>query len=238
LGDPAQLPPVRGEGFFTNAEPDIMLTEVHRQAKDSPIIRLATIIREGGRIEYGDYGDCRVVSREEISSADVLDADTVLVGRNVTRTGYNRRIRQLKGIDAELPIGGEKLICLRNSRLKKTLNGSIWTVAETKKRSKRDRSTSAVRMSIRAEEWPADSKTIEVTVREEFFRGDEANLEWEQKKGTDEFTFGYALTVHKSQGSQWDRVLLFDEGSAFREEAWRWRYTGITRAAQQITVVQ
>ena len=39
LGDPAQLPPVKGGGFFTEAEPDVMLTEVHRQAADNPIIR-------------------------------------------------------------------------------------------------------------------------------------------------------------------------------------------------------
>ena len=51
LGDPAQLPPVRGGGFFTEAEPDVMLTEVHRQAKDDPIVRMAMTIREGGRLE-------------------------------------------------------------------------------------------------------------------------------------------------------------------------------------------
>jgi exodeoxyribonuclease-5 len=31
LGDPGQLPPVRGEGAFTKVQPDVMLTEVHRQ---------------------------------------------------------------------------------------------------------------------------------------------------------------------------------------------------------------
>jgi exodeoxyribonuclease-5 len=41
LGDPAQLPPVKDEGFFINAAPDVMLTEVHRQAQDNPIIRLS-----------------------------------------------------------------------------------------------------------------------------------------------------------------------------------------------------
>ena len=39
LGDPAQLPPVKGGGFFTEAEPDVMLTEVHRQAQDNPIVQ-------------------------------------------------------------------------------------------------------------------------------------------------------------------------------------------------------
>ena len=56
LGDPAQLPPVKGGGYFTEAEPDVMLTEVHRQAADDPIIRLSMIVREGRRLEYGVYG--------------------------------------------------------------------------------------------------------------------------------------------------------------------------------------
>src|SRR5205807_10462487 len=38
LGDPAQLPPIQGGGFFTAAEPDAMLTEVHRQARGDPIV--------------------------------------------------------------------------------------------------------------------------------------------------------------------------------------------------------
>ena len=49
----------------------------------------------------------------------------------------------------------------------------------------------------------------------------------------DEFDYGYALTVHKAQGSQWDRVVLFDESYAFREHRGRWLYTGLTRAAQE-----
>ncbi|MCX7899260.1 MAG: AAA family ATPase, partial [Methylocystis sp.] len=64
LGDPAQLPPVKGGGFFTKAEPDVMLTEVHRQAADNPIIRLSMTIREGGALERGVYGDTRIVARD------------------------------------------------------------------------------------------------------------------------------------------------------------------------------
>ena len=54
----------------------------------------------------------------------------------------------------------------------------------------------------------------------------------------DELTLAYASTVHKAQGSQWDDVVLFDESFAFRENRARWLYTGITRAAQRITVVR
>ena len=57
------------------------------------------------------------------------------------------------------------------------------------------------------------------------------------RRESDEFTYGYALTVHKAQGSQWDDLVLFDESYAFREHRSRWLYTGLTRAAERITVV-
>ena len=66
LGDPFQLPPVQGSGFFTNAEPDVMLTEIHRQARDNPIIRLSLDIREGEYLERGIYGESRVIAREDV----------------------------------------------------------------------------------------------------------------------------------------------------------------------------
>src|SRR5215472_4496324 len=84
LGDPAQLPPVQGGGFFTEASPDAMLTEVHRQAQDDPIVRLSMDIRAGRRLVAGDYGASQVVRRDALDPQRVLDADQVLVGRNAT----------------------------------------------------------------------------------------------------------------------------------------------------------
>ncbi|CAM5222635.1 ATP-binding protein OS=Bosea thiooxidans OX=53254 GN=ARD30_09575 PE=4 SV=1 [Bosea thiooxidans] len=81
------------------------------------------------------------------------------------------------------------------------------------------------------------AKAVKVSVLPNFFDGTEEEVPWELRKHTDEFTFGYALTVHKSQGSQWDDVVLFDESYAFREHRARWLYTGLTRAAETITVV-
>ena len=53
LGDTAQLPPVKGGGFFTDAEPDAMLTEVHRQAADNPIIRCRCRSARASRLALG-----------------------------------------------------------------------------------------------------------------------------------------------------------------------------------------
>lgn len=238
LGDPAQLPPVKGEGYFTAAKPDVMLTEVHRQAKESPIIHLATTIREGGALVPGAYGDSRVIERVDLNSDMVLAADQVLVGMNKTRILYNNRIRALKGIEGIYPKVGEKLICLRNDREKRLLNGSLWTVGQVRKRTMKDEAASVIRLAVRPDDAPGDAKGVDVKVRDEFWLGQEAALTWPEKRGTDEFTFGYALTCHKSQGSQWDSVMVFDEAGFLRDDAWRWRYTAITRAAEKVTVVQ
>ena len=97
LGDPAQLPPIQGGGFFTEAEPDAMLTEVHRQAKDNPIVRLSMDIRAGDYLEPGRYGESEVVRKADLDPERVINADQVLVGRNATRRAYNIRMRERRG---------------------------------------------------------------------------------------------------------------------------------------------
>ena len=118
LGDPAQLPPISGGGYFTDAEPDAMLTEVHRQAQDDPIVRLSMEIRAGNSLTQGQYGETQVVRRDALDPKRVLDADQVLVGRNVTRRAYNARLRERRGFTDALPMAGDKLVCLRNNRRK------------------------------------------------------------------------------------------------------------------------
>jgi exodeoxyribonuclease-5 len=108
LGDPAQLPPVKGGGFFTEAEPDAMLTEVHRQAADDPIIRMSLAVRNGDDLDFGTFGESRVISRREVTAADVTEADQVLVGTNRTRRLYNGRLRELKGLHDPMPAVGDK----------------------------------------------------------------------------------------------------------------------------------
>jgi exodeoxyribonuclease-5 len=232
LGDPAQLPPVKGEGFFTNAAPDVMLTEVHRQARDNPIIAMSMAVRESRRpLPAGAYGTSRVIPRERVSPEMILKTGQVLVGRNRTRRAYNARIRHLLGRDPAGPVPGDKLICLRNNREKKLLNGGLWTVEGIKRRA-----PDAIEMDATSEDTVETAPT-RINVLREFFSGDEAEIPWERRRGSDEFTYGYAITCHKSQGSQWDDVVVFDESSVFREDAWRWTYTAVTRAAERVTIV-
>ncbi len=231
LGDPAQLPPIQGGGFFTEVEPDAMLTEVHRQAQDDPIVRLSMDIRAGHRIAEGQYGETQVVRREALDPKRVIDADQVLVGRNATRRAYNARLRERRGFADALPMAGDKLVCLRNNRRKGLFNGGLWTVKE-RPRTRRQ----ILRMHLRPDE-DLGERTVKVSVRPECFTGGIEELEWPQRKKYDEFDFGYVLTVHKAQGSQWNDVVLFDESRAFPDNRERWLYTGVTRAAKRLTVV-
>lgn len=233
LGDPAQLPPIKSGGFFTNAEPDIMLTDIHRQAADNPIIQLATQVRQGRALSPGTYGESRVIPTSEITSDDVLATDQVLVGLNRSRHLYNQRMRKLMGFDDPLPVKGDRLVCIRNDRSKQIYNGGLFEVLRRREPgSKPD----CVRLSLTSEDFPTRA-AIHVTVREEFFTGGAENIDWKALRRQQQFNYGYALTVHKAQGSQWNDVILFDESRVFGEDRWRWLYTGITRASERVTVV-
>lgn len=234
LGDPAQLPPISGGGFFTEHDPDHLLTEIHRQARDNPIIRLALDVREGREIEYGEYGEARVIGRDEVDQDLVLSADQVLVGTNRTRRRYNQRLRELKGFDASYPQAGDKLVCLRNDPAKGLLNGSLWKVMT----SSRETVKPGINLLVTPEEDDPDRGAAKIKLLKAAFENPDEEIPWQQKKRFDDFDYGYALTVHKAQGSQWNNVVLFDESFAFRDTRERWLYTAITRAAETLTIVR
>ncbi|NWJ26607.1 ATP-dependent RecD-like DNA helicase [Rhizobium sp. RM] len=234
LGDPGQLPPVTGGGFFTEQEPDFLLSEIHRQAKDNPIIQLAMDVREGREIMRGDYGSAQVISKSEVTQSLVLDADQVLVGTNRTRRRYNQRLRELKGFSADYPQSGDKLVCLRNDPAKGLLNGSLWQVMS----SSRETVKPGINLMIRPEDDDMDRGAAKIKLLKAAFEETETEIPWSTRKRYDEFDFGYALTVHKAQGSQWNNVVLFDESYAFRDSRERWLYTAVTRAAERLTIVR
>ncbi|KAA0972247.1 AAA family ATPase [Aureimonas fodinaquatilis] len=234
LGDPGQLPPVSGGGFFTEAEPDFLLTEVHRQARDNPIIDLALKVREGQDIEFGDYGTARVITRRQVEQESVLAADQVLVGTNRTRRRYNMRLRELKGFQGDTPISGDKLVCLRNDPAKGLLNGSLWQVMTAS----RETVKPGINLIIRPDDDDVDQGAAKIKLLKAAFEDPDTEIPWATKKRYDDFDYGYALTVHKAQGSQWNDVMLFDESYAFRDTRERWLYTAITRAAERLTIVR
>ena len=233
LGDPGQLPPVSGGGFFTDHEPDILLESIHRQARDNPIIDLAQKVREGESLPYGDFGDSSVIHRRDVDQAEVLRADQVLVGTNKTRRRYNQRLRDLNEFQGPLPAAGDKLVALRNDPAKGLLNGSLWQVTSAPNSSK-----AFMNLLIASEDDGMERMSAKIRVLKAAFENPEEEVPWQIKRRYDDFDYGYALTVHKAQGSQWNNVYLFDESWAFREHSQRWLYTAITRAAEKITIVK
>jgi exodeoxyribonuclease-5 len=233
LGDPAQLPPVNGDGFFTADPPDIMLTEIHRQALDNPIIQLATKVREQGILEYGDYGESRVVTswefRHELKDR-ISDGTQILVGKNATRRRANQA-RRKKLLDPKDPIVTmERLVCLRNNHNLGLLNGSIWKVARVRNL---DMWPTYVVVDLINED---DGQCLnDIAIHGKPFLGEK--LRFYEHQMAESFDYGYVLTTHKAQGSQWENVVVVDESFCFPDNRHRWLYTAITRASERVMVV-
>jgi exodeoxyribonuclease V len=229
LGDPGQLPPVKGTGFFTNKKPDYMLTEIMRQEKDNPIIRLATDVREGRTLKRGQYGSSRVIDMADISNDMEMDAGQILCGMNRTRKRLNKEYRRRLGFYHPYPLRYDKLVCLRNDYDLGLLNGSQWT-AEVDSIFK---GGEQVQLDVVDED---SGLCVECDSWTQHFEGDPEDIPYAKALAAQEFDYGYCMTVHKSQGSQWDDVLLYDESHVFTSNRREWLYTGITRAAETITI--
>ena len=259
LGDPAQLPPVGGAGFFTEATPNVMLTEIHRQAADNPIVRIATMIRLGEHLRIGNHKGAHpgqgvaIVRRNDLKLSSQLAADQIICGKNDSRVTINKRIREQLRIEGKLPAGdhlpvvGDRIICLKNKRDRGLLNGGIWQVDDL-----RDRSFGAKKKGrpfvsyLAVSSLDTEAETF-VNVPHAFWfwnnRENDLVLPEKLNRATyDEFDYAYAITCHKSQGSQWDKVVVFDESQVFgrsietEDIPARWLYTAVTRAAEAVII--
>lgn len=234
LGDPGQLPPVSGTGYFTAVEPDFLLTDIHRQAADSPIIQLATQIRQGKMPLVGKYGDSEV--QFGMSKDLVMSADQLIVGKNATRRAANARARQIHGYENPLPVPGDKLVCLRNNRKESFMNGTLWKVkaVNTEFQGNADDFFPPAYICDLISDDNSDDIREGVQLHREIFLAGEVPPS--SIRLANEFDYGYALTCHKAQGSQWNHVVVMDESNTFRENKWRWLYTAVTRAANKVNI--
>ncbi len=233
LGDPAQLPPVKGQGYFINEEPDFMLEEIHRQAEGSGILNLATQVRQGGTLSYQDEEDARVLPRGN-SDEFMEQFDQIICGTNKVRRSINRRMRAIKGFEGPLPIVGDRIICLRNDADKGLLNGSQWDVCGVQECTE---DPDKLVLSIASAGDP-DAYTFTVTAHKQYFLGTEDEIAFYDIREAQCFDYAYAITCHKAQGSQWPTVAIINEAGKFRASASQWLYTAITRAADQVTIIQ
>jgi exodeoxyribonuclease-5 len=238
LGDPAQLPPVSGEGAFTNGTPNILLTDIQRQAKDNAIIRWATKVREGGILEFGTEGDCRKIRKAAIGAGDlILRGGQLLTGKNETRRKLNAQARKLMGASGPYPNKGETLVCLKNDHREGFLNGVTCIAA-----SKAELIEDALVLDLSYEGMELQDVDVN-TLPFDVYENPEATEQvsyWDRNR-YQQFDFGYCLTVHKAQGSQWDKVTICDDGFGKRGgelDRQRWLYTAITRAQRELVIVQ
>jgi len=226
FGDGNQLPPVRGKAFFDIERPDFLLTEIHRQSKDNPIIRLATDVREGRDLEFGTYGSSVVIPQGQIGDR-LTEQTQIIVGTNKTTMAINRVMRRKYGRTSPLPEVGDKLLCLQNDHNLGCLNGTVWIVKEPPVEF--EEGTVAIVLESESDKTLISAECYKACFDDPQFRG---------PFGVNMFGFGYSLTCHKSQGSQWDNVLILDESRYFKADKNRWLYTAITRAAESVTIVK
>jgi len=235
IGDPGQLPPIKGSGFFTH-KPDALLSTVHRQALDSNIVRLATEIRAGDRLRKESHDDLIVFATQE-EIGDIESYDQIIVGMNKTRVNANFRYRERTNRNPQanqIPLVDEKLICTKNNRKLGIFNGMICWVDEIKEEE------DYIILSVMDEEG---RRIPHIRVHKECFLAPEElpKMHWKERSRAEEFDFGYAITVHKAQGSEWDNVLLIDDGIfvTFSQATRKpWLYTGITRASKRLTIAR
>ena len=248
LGDPGQLPPIKGEGAFTKDAPDIMLTEIHRQARESAIIRLATMARQGQPIGFGQY-DTFVwkMRKQDVTPEQALRGGQVICGMNATRMQLNNAMRRAAGFaNGWLPTGpGEKIICLKNQNDLGLINGMFVMLDDIV-----DEGSLYFSATVTDEEGNqistpgSDGKRGRLRIYKGHFEDHVSfdrhrhDRDWKEKRLLTEATFGWAITGHKSQGSQWENVIVWDDGLGRSElDRRRWLYTVITRAERGLVIL-
>ena len=263
MGDSFQLPQIdKGEEhtFLQNA--DIFLDQVMRQAAESEIIQLTMKIRNGEKIDFMNGREVIVAPRASLVTGHLTWADQIICATNASRISLNNQMRKLLGYSG-LPQDGEKMICLRNywedfsedgsSSLVNGMTGIIKNPFESFRMAPMYAKMKNHKMDIiQCDFISDDGKTFNsVEMDKGMITTGEFSLDWRETYALGrlknkigdivprEFTFGYAITCHKSQGSEWDKVLVIEERFPFdKKEHARWLYTAISRSAEKCVLIK
>jgi len=253
VGDHGQLPPI-GDRFSIVHHPDLVLNEIHRQALDSPIIRLSVEVRTRGEIPLGTFGnDVHKVRQSGSDLDDLLGGldfsqpnTVILCGMNWTRVRLNTHIRKELGYHGEVPCEGERIICLKNNHHTKLMNGQMGTLGSMRVCVSPHIYEAVMTMDNMPEPYQTLFHTCCFGKRKYNGYYDEVSpkkveqiLDDTGYPAVDLFDFGYAISVHRSQGSEWDNVFLFEERSQYWDDEFyrRWLYTAVTRAKERLFVI-
>ena len=240
LGDLNQLPPVIGDSFFLK-EPDVVLTQIMRQSSESPIPYFAQNVLQNGTkclspgLQIGDK--INVLSKADITPELLKEYDVIICGTNKTRNNLNTYIRErIYGRTQDYPVIGDKLICRENDWTFSVddvylINGLIGYVTDIDLESISDYT-----MKIDFKPEFMDNEFKNVTL-DRIYMGLSPNDKRFYRSNYHKFEYGYAITCHLSQGSQYNRVLVFNESFGTAEERRKWLYTAVTRAIDKVTIL-
>jgi len=252
VGDNNQLPPIENN-YTTNIyskilyNPDYILTKIQRQAENDPIIKAALSAKDYGKVEYGKHSEnvFRIEWKhkicQELFNSIEFDKETiVLCGINKTRVQLNKNIRKRFKYTDDYPYPGERVICIKNNTAQKLMNGQLGTLQWVFPKNDILYSLS---LYIDDREDLYSTLALKDSFNQEKYDiwnlGDKKPLYRNGWKTIDYFDYGYAISVHKSQGSEWDRVVVFEQ----RPPAWdddyyrRWLYTAVTRAKKKLFII-
>ncbi|MFH1561449.1 MAG: AAA family ATPase [Patescibacteria group bacterium] len=241
VGDHGQLPPIKNN-FNLMEKPDLKLEEIHRQARENPIIALSIQARQDGIVLPNKYANrVRKFDKSDPEAQEAMaelltnyDNNTlVLCGYNHTRRKLNNFIRQALGFESPSPLPNDRVICLRNNHTAGIFNGMLGTIVSIK---------------LKTDKWyqveinmDGEETNYEGLISVDQF-GNDLPMNFTQRRREimkgDLFDFGYALTVHKAQGGQAKKVILFEERfKQTTDDQWkRWLYTAVTRAEKELYI--
>lgn len=253
VGDSGQLPPVGDKVFAPLVDTDLRLSTVHRQALENPIIEMATRARNLEKISYNKnmggkfirYEKCspKAFSVKEMFAKRIMDDDTmILCGINKTRNDINSSIRRKLGFHGFLPNKGERLLCLQNEKTFGLFNGEILSCGDVTPCDGPCYHVYLEGIGNPVAYSGALNMAPGVNMRQKLAEdNNDINkcLEGSFQERPFLFDYGYALSVHKAQGSEWDNVLLYAERTRHMkdEDFARWLYTGITRAKDKLCII-
>lgn len=258
LGDPFQIPPIdkKADNHVLD-KPHIFLDEIMRQATESEIIRLTMDIRDYKAPEYFKGEEIQVLRPHEVVDGMYHWADQIICATNRKRHEINNYMRQAAGRGIE-PESGDKIICCRNCWDKVDMtgdnalvNGTIGTLGEFAAGFQSYPIFGFPEVPVmHAQILTTDGVFEEVVMDYQALKEGKPFLTSEQAyqiyrrpdlKNLEpvEFNYGYAITGHRAQGSEWDKVLVFEEKFPFdKEEHARWLYTAATRASDKLVLVR
>lgn len=240
VGDHGQLPAV-GESARLMEDPTWRLEKIHRQAADNPVIEFGRLVREvhvPAALRFAAAStDPRLQVRKIKTRVDSEDVcrwaydlpdwtdGMVITGTNAERAKVNKIARRALGLAEAGPVAGDLAICLRNHHHNSGLmNGHRGMLAHVW-----DRGGGMINTSLHHSPSPRDQFGAERTMGMS-----------EAPRSCLLLDYGYALTCHKAQGSQAQRVVVSLESVSWlanKGELVPWLYTAATRAADSLLIV-